>query len=521
MGYILAPNGRWTANDKVGNAAIGAFLFTYRNQTRDFKTTYADAGGIVANPNPLQLDSSGSATIFWNDDEYYTIELYSVDPDNPLLPYELIYSEDNYPAVNGGASGDIIINQAFPNIVRNAQFTRWGNNNYLSPDVSNDTYLRLGTGGYNTTRNVICDDWTVCLDSTSSTLTVGRKQFPLGQSEVPANPVNYINYNCSGIGAGTETFKCLQQIYYGVQTLSNTEVSGGFWARSSTSSNARMVLRQGFGTGGPASASTFTTLINVSLTPAWTQYSGQAILPSVAGKTVGTDYNDALTLELQLPLNQVADIDFCNVQLHGAAELPAFPYLTINDQIKRNDATVTNATLPTGSLQSGIFLVAPFGWVLCNDGTIGSAFSGASYGFNATINLFILLWNNIPNIYAPILTSAGVATTRGASAIADFNANKRLTIIRTLGRVIGDTGSGSGLTTRAAGQFLGAESVALTEDNNGPHTHDYPTSGGSSNFLGATQQNFLTRVNQTASSGLGTPHQNMQPTTFATHMIKL
>ena len=84
------------------------------------------------------------------------------------------------------------------------------------------------------------------------------------------------------------------------------------------------------------------------------------------------------------------------------------------------------------------------------------------------------------------------------------------------GRALGVAGSGSGLTSRSIGQKVGAEQVALSETNNGPHDHDgYYLGGGSRgryyDYTGGT------KVAGTASmdmSGSGTPHQNMQPTNF-------
>jgi hypothetical protein len=72
---------------------------------------------------------------------------------------------------------------------------------------------------------------------------------------------------------------------------------------------------------------------------------------------------------------------------------------------------------------------APTGWVKGNGGTIGSAASNATTRANAdTLNLYTLFWNNFSNTILPIQDSTGAPTTRGASAVADFNANKRLPV---------------------------------------------------------------------------------------------
>jgi hypothetical protein len=73
---------------------------------------------------------------------------------------------------------------------------------------------------------------------------------------------------------------------------------------------------------------------------------------------------------------------------------------------------------------------APTGWIKANGQTIGSSSSGATALANAFAEpLFTYLWNNFGNTVLVIQTSAGSNTTRGASAAADFAANKRMPLL--------------------------------------------------------------------------------------------
>lgn len=84
------------------------------------------------------------------------------------------------------------------------------------------------------------------------------------------------------------------------------------------------------------------------------------------------------------------------------------------------------------------FKTAETGWVLMNDGTIGSASSGATSRANAdTEDLYVLLWDNVGDQYAPVTGG------RGASAAADFAANKALKLPKVLGRAIAAAGIGT------------------------------------------------------------------------------
>lgn len=93
-----------------------------------------------------------------------------------------------------------------------------------------------------------------------------------------------------------------------------------------------------------------------------------------------------------------------------------------------NDA-LNGPNWATGMVAPFARSTAPSGWIKANGGTIGNASSGATTRANAdTSALFSLLWSEFDNTALPIQDSSGAASTRGASAAADFAANKRLPI---------------------------------------------------------------------------------------------
>jgi hypothetical protein len=129
-----------------------------------------------------------------------------------------------------------------------------------------------------------------------------------------------------------------------------------------------------------------------------------------------------------------------------------------------------------GTVEAYFGSTAPTGALLCNGGTIGSASSGASALASADASdLFALLWN-WANADSAILDSAGSASSRGASASADFAANKRLTLPDLRGEFIRGLDLSRGVdSARAIGS---AQSQQI-----GTHSHDvrHATSGGSAN----------------------------------------
>lgn len=125
------------------------------------------------------------------------------------------------------------------------------------------------------------------------------------------------------------------------------------------------------------------------------------------------------------------------------------------------------------------------GWIWMNGTTIGNASSGSTGRANAdTSTLFAMLWTDYANAVLPIQDSSGNPSTRGANAAADFAANKRLPVpdyrgraffgidnmggASTAGRI---TNAESGIAGTTLGSNGGAQSVALTGNQNGTHQH--------------------------------------------------
>jgi hypothetical protein len=127
--------------------------------------------------------------------------------------------------------------------------------------------------------------------------------------------------------------------------------------------------------------------------------------------------------------------------------------------------------LSTGDIKSRLTSEFVPGFVKANAQTIGSASSGATQRANAdTQALFVYLWQNCPDAHCPVLGG------RGASGLADFNANKQITLPDLRGRIcslvgLDDMGNG------AAGRI--ASSNVTSGGGDGPTTPN--ATGGAAN----------------------------------------
>jgi len=138
----------------------------------------------------------------------------------------------------------------------------------------------------------------------------------------------------------------------------------------------------------------------------------------------------------------------------------------------------------TGMVQDYIGNTLPSGWIWPDGKTVGNSTSNATNRANSdTYDLFVLIWNSYSNALNPIYNSDGSPSSRGASAAADWAANKAITVtdLRGINRFGRDdmggtaanrvTTAGSGISGITLGAFGGSETVTLSSSQIPAHTH--------------------------------------------------
>ncbi len=168
------------------------------------------------------------------------------------------------------------------------------------------TATLVGGPGY-----VSADRWKIYVN-TSTTMTLSRQAFTVGQVEVPGNPKYYARFDW--LGTSSSTFFSFEQNIEGSYHGAGDYITVSFWARSEKSDDVTLGINQKFGTGGSSDQNVCN--LTVPLTTVWKKYVYVVRVPSVSGKTI--NYNDdslSMSWFRQGTVNSYLDISSVQVEL--------------------------------------------------------------------------------------------------------------------------------------------------------------------------------------------------------------
>jgi hypothetical protein len=185
-----------------------------------------------------------------------------------------------------------------------------------------DVWQRGTSFSVTTTATYTTDRWVVQFDGSGATRTISQQAFTPGQTSVPYEPTYFLRFAQSVAGSGGAN-NVLAQKVESVRTLAGQTATLSFYAKADANRSVQLNLTQVFGSGGSPSSSVYSTYSTAALTSSWAKYVFTWTLPSIAGKTLGTNNDDSLTVQFFLPINATFTIDVAQVQLEaGSAATP-------------------------------------------------------------------------------------------------------------------------------------------------------------------------------------------------------
>jgi hypothetical protein len=262
-----------------------------------------------------------------------------IGTNNPTQPLDVVG--------NLNVSGGIIPSSpfSFRNKIINGNFDFW---------QRGTSFTQTTSVGYT------ADRWTSNFNGSGGTRIISRQAFTVGQNEVPHNPKYFVRFNQSVAGSGA-TFNVLSHRVEGVETLAGKTATLSFWVRCSSGTlTSSIAYGQVFGTGGSPSAIVGIGGGFFSITTTWTKITLTTNLPSIAGKTLGTNQDNFLYVEFILPLNTTFTIDIAQVQLEEGSVATPFEVRPLGTELalcqRYYQKSYDIETNPTGITFNGYFI---------------------------------------------------------------------------------------------------------------------------------------------------------------------
>jgi hypothetical protein len=132
-----------------------------------------------------------------------------------------------------------------------------------------------------------------------SSAVVSRQTHALGQTDVPNNPKYFCRLVTTSV-AGAGNLVNFNQSIEGVSNFAGQTVTVSFYAKADAARPISVECTQIFGTGGSPSAAVEGVGVKNTLSTTWARYTLQLAIPSISGKTLGTNGDDSLQLKFWL-----------------------------------------------------------------------------------------------------------------------------------------------------------------------------------------------------------------------------
>lgn len=190
-------------------------------------------------------------------------------------------------------------------------------------------------GPFTTSGGVTADGF-ACY-ATGSTFSTTRQAFALGNVIPGQEPAWYLRCAVT-TSAGASNFAYLAQLVEDARTVAGQTVTVSFWAKADAAKPIAVELGQNFGSGGSPSAQVNTLGAKVTLSTSWTRYTVTVNVPSVSGKTFGSNGDSSFQVRLWMDAGstfnartgalgqQSGTFDFWGIQAEAGSAATSFDH---------------------------------------------------------------------------------------------------------------------------------------------------------------------------------------------------
>ena len=329
---------------------------------------------------------------------------FESDTGSLFVYYDGFWVEVGYPASPIGGGRNRVINGAFD------VWQRGG-----GPHTSNAIYAS--------------DMWMMNVVGSSNTVT--RQTFTPGNPIPGYEPRYWLRAVVASV-AGAGNFASVKTVIEGARTLAGQQVTVSFWAKADAVKSVAIEFQQSFGTGGSPSADVSSIgSQKVLLSTAWARYIATVTLPSISGKTFGTDGNDRVEFRFWLDAGsnfnarsaslgqQSGTFDIWGVQIEAGGAATPFEHRPVGEELPRCEryfqrisqpSGLTNLVIGTGMVIGGssqvvmplqhnvsmrvpptAFISANSHWAIHDSGGTGKALVGFSQQRSSTRQTYVFL----------------------------------------------------------------------------------------------------------------------------------
>lgn len=199
------------------------------------------------------------------------------------------------------------------------------------------------------------------------TANVSTGQVNLGPSVGSGEAYRALFWQQSVAGSGG-SYAGIAQSIEGVGTLAGKTAVISFVAgfQVGGADNVSITLQQVFGTGGSPSPTIVVTgpVIPVAVAGSFTRYEATVAIPSIEGKTIGTNGDDRLFVQIGFPTNKVFTILITEIQLEAGTAATGFERrpMAIETQLCQRFFAIQPAVAVSSASGAGVPAATPVYW---------------------------------------------------------------------------------------------------------------------------------------------------------------